>query len=1362
MHESDETMRRAKKAASPSAPSSPSPTKIPSSPHPPGSTNAPGSNAPRSNVAGPQLPRSNAPGANAPSSGSPNSAIDPDISLEPDSATSSRPISSGLVERLHAHTPAATRYVVENEIARGGMGAILRVWDEDLRRTLAMKVVLGRGKQVDDDGTPHVEEQVLARFLEEAQVTGQLDHPGVVPVHELGIDARGRVYFTMRLVKGRDLKDIIDLVHARKEGWTQTKAIGVILKVCEAMAYAHSKGVIHRDLKPANIMVGRFGETYVMDWGLAKVIGRKDRHDLRLKQAAEAMPSLVHVERKEMLPPDSNSPLVTMDGTIVGTPAYMPPEQAKGLVDEMTVRSDVYAVGAMLYHLLTGEIPYVARDDKLSPITVLRMVLDAPPKPVHEIDRNVAPELVAICERAMTRDPASRYADMLEMANDLQAYVEGRVVRAHATGAVAEFKKWVDRNRGMAAALAAALFLLVLGLVVSSSLYVKADTSATLARSEKERADAKAIEAEHNADRARASESEVRARGYVANLLAAAFSLFVDDVANCKRSLEACPAELRGWEWKHLALASDTSLSVIHAQKPITCVAFNADGSEIITGADGAAAHVWNERTGRRVAVVGNAGTDSGRFALSPDGTHIACGSIGDGRVRIRSRENGEVVAHGVLPDVSSLPECMAYRPDGKRLATAFADGTVRIWNTETNAWMNDLSGSIPGLAVPIKSFTSLAYSGDGTRVAAGAADGSILVWNAESGESLAVLRGHDQSVTSVAFLRDGAHLVSASNDRTIRIWDVEKKLALDVMRGHDAPVYCIAVKPDGSLIASGSADKTVRVWNAKSHHELAVLHGHEKPVKCVAFSPDGSRIVSGSNDMTARIWDADMAGAVAMLREPSVERAGVETQSASDVNAIAFSPDGSRIAAALEDGRIQIWDPEKHEELAVLRGHTASVNSIAFSRDGKRIVSASSDRTVRAWDATSYAVAAVMRDHQGQVLSVAFSPDGARIASAAEDKTIMIHDAASGALVNTLRGHAKSVTCVAFSPDGARIASGSSDHSARVWDAKSGESVGAPLEHTHAVTCVAFSPDGERIATCSDEILRVWKVGRDEAPSALLGHDLTLRSCAFSPDGARIVTSSLDNTLRLWDGRTGDALFALRGHDRRVTRALFSPDGSRVAAGASSQTILLWETEPVAAHFTERRETALAVQGAKPIVDAMFDELVASEDVVRKLQTDTSLDESRRATAIRLARFRGDDPALLTFECERIAVSPDKDAKEYARALRMAETAWLERPENTYYAGLLGLAQYRAGEYAKSIATIKRAEPRGHGEPRYIAVLAMAEQRAGQTEAASRTLARLREVMKKKRWAEDKDATAFAREAETLIGGGADASGKK
>ncbi len=406
--------------------------------------------------------------------------LDPTLSLEPEPQPDSGS-SSKVYEKLRTEAPRGTRYKLLGEIARGGMGAIIRIWDDELRRTLAMKVVLGGG--VSPAGKPQsIHPRLLARFVEEAQVTGQLDHPGIVPVHELGIGSDGRAYFTMRLVKGEDLGKIFQHVRTGQEGWSQMRALGVMLKVCEAMSYAHSKRVLHRDLKPANIMVGKFGEVYVMDWGLARIQDREDKHDLRIVAEPAQSLSAVDTERHEERAENPDSPLVTMDGQVIGTPSFMSPEQAKGQLGKLGARSDVYAVGAMLYQLISGQAPFAPPDARVTQLSILMRLVEGPPRPLFELVPQAQAELIAITEKAMGREISDRYATMQELADDLRAYIEGRVVLAYETGAWAEARKWVKRNKSLAAALAAALLAVVLGAVAFK---IKAD-QAQLARAEAE------------------------------------------------------------------------------------------------------------------------------------------------------------------------------------------------------------------------------------------------------------------------------------------------------------------------------------------------------------------------------------------------------------------------------------------------------------------------------------------------------------------------------------------------------------------------------------------------------------------------------------------------------------------------------------------------------------------------------------------------------------------------------------------------------------------------------------------------------------------------------------------------------------
>jgi serine/threonine protein kinase len=331
----------------------------------------------------------------------------------------------------------AAKYTVQREIARGGMGVILRVTDNTLGRELAMKKVRGlespRGKL-----TP-VEREQLARFLEEAHITAQLDHPGIVPVHELGVDADDHPFFTMALVRGRDLGEIIKLVQQQSEVWNFTQGLGVVIKVCQAMAYAHQKGVVHRDLKPSNVMVGEFGEVQVLDWGLAKLLNSEDASQQQCTDttATSSSPPL-KTPRQQSSSAYGGDPLQTDAGTIIGTPSYMSPEQARGEIEAVGELSDVYSIGAILYELLSGCAPYLQQDMPLTPYEVIQKIQRGSPPSTHSLRPNVPPELVAICETAMATAPSDRYSSATEMASDLEAYLDQRVVRAFETGASGE------------------------------------------------------------------------------------------------------------------------------------------------------------------------------------------------------------------------------------------------------------------------------------------------------------------------------------------------------------------------------------------------------------------------------------------------------------------------------------------------------------------------------------------------------------------------------------------------------------------------------------------------------------------------------------------------------------------------------------------------------------------------------------------------------------------------------------------------------------------------------------------------------------------------------------------------------------
>jgi formylglycine-generating enzyme required for sulfatase activity len=339
-----------------------------------------------------------------------------------------------LLAELRAPRRTADQLGERQVLASGGMALVYRVRDRMLQRELAMKVLRSEPSSGASPAPGSARDSHrVRRFLTEARLTARLDHPGIVPVHELGVDEHGTPFFTMRLVRGSSLADVLRAARAGDRQWTLSRILEVILNVCDAVAYAHSQGVVHRDLKPTNIMVGAFGETYVMDWGLAR--------GGELEEPQGGLSALGGG--------DDEDP-ITGDGDVIGTPNYMPPEQASGAQEQVGPRSDVYALGAVLYQLLTGRPPYADLIERREAPTVLAALLRREPTPIRVLAPEAPEELVAVAQKAMSRDVGERYADMSAVAEDLRAYIGGRVVLAHEQGVGAELRKWLKRNRVLA------------------------------------------------------------------------------------------------------------------------------------------------------------------------------------------------------------------------------------------------------------------------------------------------------------------------------------------------------------------------------------------------------------------------------------------------------------------------------------------------------------------------------------------------------------------------------------------------------------------------------------------------------------------------------------------------------------------------------------------------------------------------------------------------------------------------------------------------------------------------------------------------------------------------------------------------
>ena len=1116
------------------------------------------------------------------------------------------------LKRLRARPPLSeTRYEFDGEVGRGGMGAVLRVRDLDLGRNLAMKVILGRQDREGRD-TPPVDPQLLQRFLDEAQITGQLDHPGVVPVHELGIDAAGRVYFTMRLVRGVTADEVFVAAREGRDGWTQTRALEVVLKVCDTMAFAHKKGVLHRDLKPSNVMVGKFGEVYVMDWGLAKVLGETERRDLRVRPSSTAISRVLTDRSKDEA--DVDSPLLTMDGAVVGTPCYMSPEQAEGRVELLDQRADVYAIGAMMYELLAGRQPYVSPGARVSPYAILAAVQAGPPTPIHHLDKTVPAELIAVCEKAMARDLAHRYPDVRTLADDVRAYLEKRVVRAYRTGPLAEMGMWVRRNRLLAAVAAAAVVILVGGVVSTSVFAVQAEERSTQ------------VATLNAAQRTRLTEASWSAFNMADRWLAAGDATTTDAATRQRNAREALlllvravtfdPAnrvawERLGWEasarrerWRPpviLTLPHDATLS-----RGVFC----ANETRLLaTGVS--AARLWDAASGRLLLSLDGVS----HTVVGPDGTRMVAVD-GYGTARMWDTATGKLLfslQHATASRNDGSVRA-SFSRDGARLCTAGA-GAAKVWDAIAGTLVASFGSPTGGAAM----------SPDGTRVATYMASGDVCVWDVATGASTATLEHRDRGEPRryrepvVSFSADGSKILTEHGAK-VRVWEsTTGKLAFllgadgaffspegqrvvaragrgwscwDASTGkmkftfqQEPGVRYIAFSPDGTRLATASRSGVAMVWDALTG-TLARTLAHQGAITDLVFSADGTRLMSLTEEGEASVWDAGTGRLVfSFLREDGANSAAFsadgtrlltvcsdKTVRVSEVGTgklwsvfgdprlvmhAAVGRSGTRLATASYGGVAEIWDAATGRRVSRLE-HGDGVWHVAFTADGERLVTSSSDRTARVWKVDSGELLWSL-DHPCSVRRATFDPDGTRVVTVSDDEVARVWDAGSGEPRLSL-AHRGSVWCAVFRPDGRELATASEDKTAKVWDAATG-SVRLTLVHEGGVKSVAFGQDGKRLVTASeDRTAKVWDASTG-ALLATLDHASAVRTAVLHPDGCRVVTTSDDKIALLWDASTSKVLHTL-AHGGLVVSAAISPDGMRVVTASEDETVKLWDAD--------------------------------------------------------------------------------------------------------------------------------------------------------------------------------------------------------
>jgi WD40 repeat protein/serine/threonine protein kinase len=1218
-------------------------------------------------------------------------------------------------------------YKILSRLGEGGFGVVyLAEREKPIRSRVALKVI----KPGMDSG------QVIARFESERQALALMDHPNVARVFDGGISEQGQPYFVMEYVKGISLTE-----HCDRQRLTIKDRLELFIQVCEAVQHAHQKGIIHRDLKPTNILITIHGNQSipkVIDFGLAKA----------------------------MLQPLTERSLVTEQGQLLGTPEYMSPEQAEMTNQDIDTRADIYSLGAVLYELLTGSLPFdseylrsgglyhccrVIREEE-PPIPSdlissmdrkqITQVTQSRHSDLRELNRELKGDLDWITLRAMEKDRMRRYETANGLAADVRRYLNDEPVVARPPSTIYRFQKMVRRNKVVFTASAAVVVSLAVGLAVA--VWGLAD-----AIEQREKVQ-EALKFAETAERQAATER--------------------DEAERAREDAEAAGILLRRKLYQG-------RLSTAHS--------------------------AWETgHVGQVLEVLNDLRPVHGEQDLRGFGWYYLWKRI-HGEVRCF---RGHAWQHSIYDlDVS---------PDGKTLATACSDRTVKLWDLDTGREVATFHGHKDEA-------DSVAFSPDGKMVASGDDNGYVILWDVATQKEHLRMKGHSEFIDGLAFSPDGKTLASAANDSFVKVWRVADGAEVSTLTGHQGRLHKVQFSPDGTLLASSGSDDTVKLWDVSTWSERATLP-NIKPTD-LAFSPDGKTLATVAG-ASVKLWNMPIGD----FRISIDSQAGI-------YDSLAFSPDGTTLAAGSVRGSIELWDPSTGEQRGTIKGHTGVIDGLRYTPHGRLVAAAGSE--AKLWNPTTQNDYVTLKGHKRGVTAVSFSSDGKKLATGSLDKTVKLWDVATCKECVTLEGHAYAVASLAFCPGRNMIATGSRGEKIKVWDVTTGKELttlerdaAGPYYFSAAHYPLAFSPDGRFLAAASHSRAKLWDVGTWQQRSTLhLGYQVQtlafspkgkrlaignnrisfwdpassellarlprrpslISAMAYSSDGKDVVTGDRNGKIRLWDVLKGEERFVFQGHSSKITSAALSSDGSLLATASYDATVKLWDVatgqEELRLAGDDSLESPVAFSPKGDLLATVTGRIVKLWDVTVDPNTDEHPDVARflvkrgfeqnehkeierllRQATDLLSKTLGDEhvyvadamwllagqlwsqgeygEALPSLEralmikqkalgighadsayehtslAMKIANCPDiliRDSST-ARALEFANVAVEVKPEYHHGWRSLGCTQYRAGNWTDSIAAYETAREISSEENGYdMLFLAMANWRLGNSEEA-------------------------------------------